>query len=393
MRHLLVAACAAALTAAASPLLVPAAPAVADDCTPQRGAPQAPKSWAQDRLNFPDIWPRTTGTGIRVAVVDTGLGTSPALAGIRTAAARNLTPGQPGAPTDPHDIRDCNGHGSAVAAIIAAPPVGGASFTGVAPGATIIPVKYTAGDTGTPAAMAAAIEYAVRQHANIVNVSSGSDRDTPALRAAVAQARSAGVLVVAAAGNSGANGSPADWPAAYAAQFDNVVAVSATDENDQVAAFATKGGYVDVAAPGQDIVYPAAESGYIVGGGTSYAAPFVAGTAALILAAHPGMTPAQVRARLEATADPPPVAVPSPRYGWGIVNPYLAVTANRVTFDPAPASSRRSAPLPAPRPAAPADHHLAHVALAGGAGLVGLAVIAIVGAAVLRRPAPAQQEE
>jgi membrane-anchored mycosin MYCP len=102
-----------------------------------------------------------------------------------------------------------------------------------------------------------------------------------------------------------------------------------------------------------------------------------------VRAAHPTLSAAQVRSRIEATADPPPQTVPDPRYGYGIVNPFLAVTAVRddaVTSSPAPQS-----PLPAPAAVRPADRHLEHVALGSGVTLLGIAILAVAATAVLRR--------
>jgi membrane-anchored mycosin MYCP len=132
-------------------------------------------------------------------------------------------------------------------------------------------------------------------------------------------------------------------------------------------------------------VMPARQSGYRKDSGTSFATPYVSGTVALLLAAHSGLTPAQVRARLEATADPPPVSVPSNTYGYGIIDPFLAVTAVRDDTAVLP-SAARGAPLPPPVAVRGANRHLQHVALAAGLGLIGLAVLACLAVVAFGRP-------
>ena len=113
----------------------------------------------------------------------------------------------------------------------------------------------------------------------------------------------------------------------------------------------------------------------------------VTGTAALVLAAHPGLSAAQVVSRIEATADAPPgVTVPSPAYGYGIVNPYLAVTAVRDDAL-APPPKAEAQPIAAVPPRPPADRHLQHLALGVGIALLGLAVVAGLVTAVVRRGA------
>jgi len=126
-------------------------------------------------------------------------------------------------------------------------------------------------------------------------------------------------------------------------------------------------------------------TGYVRDDGTSFAAPFVTGTVALMRAANPQMSPAQIRDQLEATADAPPATVPDAHYGFGIVNPYLAVTSVRAETA-APASTAPPRPIPVrAAPAAP-DRHLQHLALAVAAVLLGLAALVIIGAGVLRGP-------
>jgi membrane-anchored mycosin MYCP len=371
------------------------APAVAQV---SRGAPVAPQCdplkpggeltdtpWAQTRLNFQRAWQVSTGRGVVVAVIDTGLDTRhQQMLHTRIAQGRNVIGGGFSAA----DTRDCSGsgHGTSVTSVIAAQHLDGLRFDGVAPDVTIVPIKQTntAGDkSGTAAGIAAGIDAAIDAKARVVNISVTVANPGGGLRAAVARAAKKNLVIVAAAGNDGQGNNFPAYPAAYSTDFPNVIAVSASDAQDGIAPFADTGNYVTVAAPGVGVVVPAPISGYTRLDGTSFAAPYVTGTVALVLAAHPTMTAAQVRNRIEATADRPPATVPDRRYGYGVINPFLAVTAIRDDTVPVP-SARREAALPALAVARPADRHLAHVALASAVALLALAVLAAASAAVLR---------
>jgi membrane-anchored mycosin MYCP len=354
--------------------------AIAVDCTIKRGGSltQTPP-WAQTRLGFQRAWSATPGQGVSVAVIDSGLEKpSPALSGLKTRVGYNVL--------DHSTItHDCANHGTGVAAIIAAPFTTDSSFVGVAPDATIVPIKQS--DTEVNAngsnTLAAAILKAISLHVKLANLSLTVTTPTAALHAAVQSAARAGLILVCAAGNDGQGNNLPTYPAAYSTQFSNVIAVSATDAHDSAASFSETGNYVDIAAPGLNVEVPSSGGGYVMVSGTSFATPYVTGTVALMLAANPGMTPAQVRSRLEATADPPPASVPDSKYGYGIVNPYLAVTAVREDVA-APSSPAPGPPLPARAAPVPPDRHLQHVALGSAAALLGLAALVVAAASVLR---------
>lgn len=333
----------------------------------------------------------TTGRPVLVAVIDSGLDRRhPQLQKLNLAAPFDATTGRS---VGPNGLIDCVGHGTGVASIIGAQPGRGIKFSGVAPDAKILPIKETDPQgAGTSESLARAIDAAVAAHARVANLSLGVLNPVPSLRAALDRAAKEGMVIVAAAGNDGANTANTNapsYPAAYAPDYPNIIAVSATDASDSVGNFSTRGSYVSVAAPGTGVEVAARVSGYSTQTGTSFAAPFVTGTVALMLAAHPTMSPVQVRRRLEATADRPPVDVPNPQYGYGIINPYLAVT--EVRHDAAPVATANTAPpLAAPVLPAVADRRLAHRALAVAVVLLGLAVLTAAAAAVLRgtRPSP-----
>ncbi|MEN3342249.1 MAG: hypothetical protein V7644_1653 [Actinomycetota bacterium] len=265
------------------------------------------------RLHLPAAWSRAHGDpNMKIAVVDTGVDPdTPDLAG-RLAAGKDVVNGDA-------DASDDAGHGTMVAGIAAAAADNGVGVAGAAWAATILPVKVLGADgSGTDADVATGITWAADNGARIVNLSLGGPGDSAVLRQAVAYAQSRDVLVVAAAGNSGAH--EPMYPAAYP----GVVAVTATDWSGNVASFSSWGPWVDVAAPGIDITstYPAAgaAANYATGSGTSFAAPLVAGVAHLLRSANQGWTADQTASRLRASArDVGPRGVDD-AYGFGLLD-------------------------------------------------------------------------
>ncbi len=366
----------------------PTQPITADDCKRAPGADKPQTNWPVKRLDLGEVSTVTqgrdvrTGAPVRVAVLDSGLDRfHPQLRGMDARAELDAIPHDPGA-----KFSDCAGHGTQVTAIIAAQRDSSVpSFYGIAPQVSILPIKLANTDAVAAADVARAIDLAVDANAQIANLSLSLPTDVPAVRAAVARAQRAGMLIVAAAGNDGGQANRlAQYPAAYSASFDNVIAVAATQTNDTPADFSAYGPYVDVAAPGKGVQTIGVHGGYLALDGTSFATPYVTGAAALVLAANPGLSAAQVRARLETTADPPPATVPSPRWGYGIINPYLAVTAVRTDAPTKVGAAARPGPLHLGAPPPAPDRTLAHVAVGAGLGLLGLAALVITGAAVLR---------
>jgi type VII secretion-associated serine protease mycosin len=329
--------------------------------------------YAQTRLDFATAWQVTTGEGVKVGVIDSGLGFGTGqrqVAQIKISDQSDVLDGITG-------IEDCQGHGTAVASIIAAPKIPGIAFQGGAPGVSLVVVKQsntTDNQPGTAAGLAQGIDDAVQAGAKVINISI-TTQNSPALRAAITRAAAADVVIVAAAGNNGGGNNEPDFPAAYSPAFPNILAVAAVDQNDQIANFSESGAYVNISAPGVNIEAPAAASGYsYTNSGTSFAAPFVTAAAALVRASHPELDASAVVRRIEGTADTPAGNVPDPRYGYGIVNPALAVTSlrdDRSAFSPSPT---RGEPLPAPR-AGTADKSAQNTALGVTGGLVGVAAV------------------
>ena len=383
-----VASVAAGVWALAVPLAAPSG-AEPGGCDVEAGAPSPGiVPWAQERLGFDRVHEFATGAGVTVAVIDSGLTTVQPQAGlIKFVAPTNVM----GGPYAVGDVYDCEqyGHGTRVASIIAAPEVSGEGFMGLAPDATIMPIKYYDSDStdigGDSAAVARGIDAAIGGGARVINLSLQSP-DTPELRAAMERAAAADVVVVAPSGNLTGTDIPEPYPGKYADEpgFANVIAVGAIDQNDQLASFSVTGTQVGVAAPGAQILAPTQIQGYFAEDGTSFATPFVSATAALVRQTYPKLSAARVVNRIKATADPPGVAVPGPGFGWGIVDPYLAVTAERsdAKVDMPP---QEIPPAPAPDLPPPPDHTLRNAGMAAGAGLLGLALAVMVATVAVRQ--------
>lgn len=266
-----------------------------------------------------------TGTGVRVAVIDTGIDcTHPDLAA-NCAGGYDFV-------NDDSDPMDDHGHGTHVAGTVAAVS-NGVGLVGVAPDVELYAIKVL-DNTGFGwwSDVIAALQWAVDHGIQVTNNSyaddSATDPSAPgpaALRAAFDNAEAAGVLHVAAAGNSGnADGTGDNVP--YPARFASVVAVAATDESGSRASFSSTGPSVEFAAPGVEITSTALGGGYGSGSGTSFASPHAAGAAALVISAGVedananGRTNDEVRAILAQSADDLGAAGRDALFGWGLVN-------------------------------------------------------------------------
>ncbi|MYU53312.1 MULTISPECIES: type VII secretion-associated serine protease mycosin [Streptomyces] len=386
---LVAAACAAGLSCAT------AAPAVADENVPLNsgeckfGSDDIKETpWSLQRLLTNQMWADTQGQGVRVAVIDTGVDAGNQQ--IKSAIGPGGQTYVKGKPTE-----DKVGHGTKVAGIIAARPRPSSGFVGIAPKATVIPFQQTSDEkAGTADSLATAINDAVKAKVDIINISQGtaaSEDRLPTLKAAVANAEQAKILIVASAGNGGASGEEKNmYPAAFK-EYSNVLAVAASDRNNERAAFSQPGSFVDIAAPGVDMVSTVPGGGNCVDQGTSFAAPYAAGAAALLIAKHraDAWTPEQVIWHLEQTAE----RVRKNRddnIGWGVVDPVAALNDDtRPTAAPTPDKGTNAAAGANIEPAAltigeSAEDRRSRIAIyIVGGGL--LAVAAVVGSAVALR--------
>ncbi|WP_184351769.1 type VII secretion-associated serine protease mycosin [Streptomyces olivoverticillatus] len=247
---------------------------------------------------------------------------------------------------------DLVGHGTKVAGIIAARPREGTGFVGLAPESTIIPIRQNdEKGTGTTTTLAAAIRHAIREHARVINISQDTTKELlpdSELELAVREALDEDIVVVASAGNDGLEGKvKKTYPAAYS----GVLAVAASDRNNERAPFSQAGDFVGVAAPGVEMVSTVPKGGQCVDSGTSFSAPYVAGIAALIRAKHPKWKQNQVVAQIEQTAQRA-VKGRDDFIGWGVADPVRALTDDDHPRD-APTPDRPvSDGLRAPEPAA-----------------------------------------
>lgn len=251
--------------------------------------------WGMQRIGASRAWAISQGSAIRVAVIDSGIDFShPEFAGRLLAGKNYVFPG-----TTPQDD---SGHGTHISGIIAAALNNGEGMAGLAPQVLIDPRKaLNSSNVGTVAQIAQAIRDAADAGAKIINLSVTLNENSAVLEAAVNYAVGKGILLVGAAGNTAPN--PVLWPAAYT----GVLAVAATDREDQRAYYSNTGA-VDLAAPGglaSQLIYSTwptgikcstlAPAGYCTAIGTSMSAAYVSGAAALIWGTRPELTLVQVR--------------------------------------------------------------------------------------------------
>ncbi|MDB1089719.1 type VII secretion-associated serine protease mycosin [Streptomyces sp. ACA25] len=313
------------------------------------------RPWSLQRVLLDRLWQDTRGEGVLVAVIDSGVDTvNPQLTdAVDPGLGADFTPENPVEDDTPpttsrgDGTEDTVGHGTKVAGIIAARPHEDTGFVGIAPAATVVPVRQNdAYGSGTVASLALAVDHAVQSGAHIINISQDSDEpltDDSALKRAVDEALAADVLVIASTGNDGADGrSRETYPAAY----EGVLAVAASDRNNERAPFSQAGDFVGIAAPGVDMVSTVPGGGQCVDHGTSFAAPYVTGVAALLRAKHPDRSAGAIAAQLQQTAERPGSG-PDRYVGWGVVDPVRALTEDTGPID-APAPDSAAAPAPAP---------------------------------------------
>ncbi|MEM1348376.1 MAG: S8 family peptidase, partial [Myxococcota bacterium] len=284
-------------------------------------------TWGQRLLGVPAVWALTQGEGVTVAVLDTGCDVAhPDLSGALI-DSRDFT-GQGG--RDDNPVWDAHGHGTHCAGIVGARR-NDMGFVGVAPACSLLIAKVLGDDgTGDPDAVAAGIRWAVAQGADVLSISLGGPRKTPALYRAVHAALLEGVMVICAAGNAGSTVSNA---IGYPGRYGSVVCVGAHDEHGQPSGFSSRGGELDVLAPGERVwsTYPGGRWAKL--SGTSMAAPFVAGLAALIVAKHkragsnatPLRNTEDLKRHLTWMATHP--GHHNPTSGYGALQPFLGVSA------------------------------------------------------------------
>jgi subtilisin family serine protease len=281
--------------------------------------PSQTLTWNIDRVDAEISWGISTGDPVKVGVIDTGIDLKhPDLQANIKGGYNAINPLK--------SPNDDNGHGTHVAGIIAAlnNTIG---VIGVGPNIDLYAIKVlNANGSGYLSDVIEGLDWAVANGMQVVNMSLGTSQDVQSFHDAIVSAYNAGVTIVAAAGNSGGTVS-------YPAVYPEVIAVSATDQNNQIASFSSRGPEVDLAAPGVNIYSTYKGQSYATLSGTSMAAPHVTGAAALIIDTKKcdlnldGIcTPSEVQQRLEQTAIDLGTPGKDNLYGSGLVNVYNALT-------------------------------------------------------------------
>ncbi|WP_422747612.1 S8 family serine peptidase [Micromonospora sp. WMMD1219] len=288
--------------------------------------------WASLRLAADQAWPQSRGKGQLVAIIDSGVdGSLPALSG-HVAVGMDIVSGSGRGDTD------CIGSGTAMAGLVVGQPAKGSDVKGVAPDATVMPVRLVANDTKVqPADGASAIEASVQAGATVIALGNYVDTTKPEVAEAVMAAVERDVVVVVGASRASVPVNP------EAKIGPGVLRVAGVAVDGQRAAD-YRGGGIDVVAPGVNVSSVGITgTGAVAGSGTQYAVAFVAGTVALVRAAYPDLSPEQIAHRLQVTSDKMGAgAQPDGRYGWGMINPAAAVTKVLPEEAEAAASGRES---------------------------------------------------
>ncbi|WP_344031435.1 type VII secretion-associated serine protease mycosin [Streptomyces luteireticuli] len=301
-----------------------------------------------------DMWRTSTGSGVTVAVIDSGVDASlPDLRG-QVLSGKDFSGNAGDAQADE------DGHGTAMAALIAATGKGfdGQGAQGLAPGAKILPLRVATGVGGGTAAdgersIAAAIRYAADTDAKVLNISFADPQESAGESQALDYALSKGKLIFASVGNSGNTDNTVLYPAAHK----GVVGVGAIDRTARVTAESQRGAQVVLAAPGEDM-YTTTRRGTGVrrGHGTSDASAIASASAALLWSAHPDWTANQVlRVLINTAGGPKSGEKRSDDLGYGVVRPRVALKnpGNPGPADISPltgAQSSRPQEEPAPQP-------------------------------------------
>lgn len=304
--------------------------------------------WNLDKVHAPEAWEITRGDpSMPVAIIDTGLDLSHPDLVDKMWVNPGEIPGNGqdddgnGYVDDVHgydfvnedgDPGDDHGHGTHVAGIAAAATDNGLGVAGMAPANPLMTLKVlSSSGEGSYFNVARAIDYARVQGGRVMNLSLAGLDDSSVLYEAVQAATAAGTVVVAAAGNCGSScyidGDRYENPILYPAGYDEVLAVGATDSNDGIASLSEHHPYVDVAAPGISVYSTTRGGGYGYKSGTSMATPHAAGLTALLWAAAPALTQAEVVEQITQSAEDLGAPGKDDYYGWGRINARSALCA------------------------------------------------------------------
>ncbi|MFP7231410.1 S8 family serine peptidase [Bacillus subtilis] len=263
------------------------------------------EQWNLEPIQVKQAWKAgLTGKNVKIAVIDSGISPHEDLSIAGGYSAVSYT----------SSYKDDNGHGTHVAGIIGAKH-NGYGINGIAPEAQIYAVKaLNQNGSGDLQGLLQGIDWSIANGMDIVNMSLGTTSDSQILHDAVDRAYEKGVLLVAASGNDG-NGHPVNYPAAYS----SVVAVSATNENNQLASFSSTGDEVEFSAPGTNITSTYLHQYYATGSGTSQAAPHAAAMFALLKQRDPAETNVQLRADMQKHIVDLGTAGRDQQFGYGFI--------------------------------------------------------------------------
>src|SRR3989344_757460 len=294
--------------------------------------------WGVDRIDTDLAWATSRGLGVNVAIIDTGIDRDHADLIDNLKGGVNFVSKSPVKPADPNKWDDDNGHGTHVAGIVAARD-NEIGVIGTAPEAYLWAVKVLdRNGSGYTSDVIDGITWAKNNGMQVINMSLGSGTDVQALHDAVDVAYAAGVVIVAAAGNSG-DGDGSTNEVIYPAKYSSVIAVAATAVDDSTPSWSAEGEEIELAAHGVSIRSTWNDGLYNTISGTSMAAPHVAGVVALALATAVQTAydvdldglwdPAEVRAALQATADDLGAAEHDNFYGYGLVDAEESATGSQ----------------------------------------------------------------
>lgn len=341
----------AAPAQAAGPLLT--APALTQAAPCEEGVTRfvPERSAALDVLAAERSWSKATGSGIVVAVIDSGVSASNAhFPAGSVVAGRSLVDGPA--------TEDTMGHGTIVASLIAARELPGRSgIIGLARDATILPVRAFTTEDEDEARLPRLVEgirWAADNGAQVINLSLSLPSDPPALRSAVEYAVAKDIVVVASAGNRG-TASDTSNGLRYPAAYPGVIGVTASNANGVVTDDNIHGAQVALAAPGTGLLFANrawGDCGHDGAPSSSYATALVSGSVALLRQRFPQESAAQIIHRLEVTASRPQRDARDDTYGWGVVQPFEAMTwayDGSVGGPPAPGAEPRVTPSSTPQ--------------------------------------------
>ena len=281
---------------------------------PRETETYAELQYAFDKMGLSQLGDEVSGDGVRLAVIDSGIHEGhPALAESVSAYFTAFPEAGPDSLNEDH--------GTAVASIIAAH----SGMRGVARDVSLMSAQvFRMNENGHMAAdsydIVRGIDWAVSNGARILNLSFAGAKDE-LLHNALSKAEERGVILIAAAGNEGA-----DMPVAYPAAYGSVIAVTATDADDGLYVFANRGEKIELAAPGVDVLVAAGEDGFGLQSGTSMATAFISGSIALMLAREPDLDFGMIKERLSHSVHDLGEAGRDPDFGYGLLNAYEAVT-------------------------------------------------------------------